>query len=1571
MPENFNNNPATPVTLAAPCGSGDATITITNPTALLTTGNYRLDVDAGLSTFEIMLATGRSGAVVSVIRAQEGTAASAHIEGASVTPGLTAGALNQLKADAIAAAVAEVITEVVSGVQHAGTPLPTAENINFIGTGWTVTNNPGNNSNDVAYSGAGASVSGTGLWASIAGVLQSAAVTLSGDVSQSGTSTLTVTGLLSNALPSLTAGVLEWTGTAWILGADGGTSVTGTGLWFSSGGSLNAAAITLDGDVSQGALSGSSVPLTVTKIQGNAVASGALVEGDLLIATSTTGWAATAVTGDVAFSASSPGATEVVGLLSHTLPGLATGFLEWTGSAWAFGAGGGTSITGTGLWYSASGALDSAAVTLAGDVTQGALSGSNVPLTVAKIQGNTVTSGALTKGDFFIASTTSNWAGIALTGDVAASVVTPGLMEVTGLLSHALPSVAAGFLQWTGSAWAFGTPSGTFGTSNVLYVATNGNDTTGNGSPAAPYATYGNAATVAVGLGAAAGNLFVVLFAPGSYSENIVLVPWVTISGIDAGSSALLNGTITISSAWAGSSGVTSIISNCDVLGAVNINSLAFGASGLSGVQFTNCSIFNNVTSDGTGAANFQVLFVDCVFDACAMVMSDVQLITFGCDFYDDGSNSITLSAPTFGANWTSYGGEFSTDLTVHGATGHTSVVDLVGTIVKGSVTLNGTLATYGSTLSGIPGGGPPILTGGATSAQYTISGIVPVANLSTSTNGNVLTMVAGVPTWSAPSGGTSVTGTGLWYSASGALNAAAITLDGDVSQGVLSGSNVPIEVTGLLNHALPGLATGYLQWTGSAWAFGAGGGGTSVTGTGLWFSSSGSLDSSAVTLGGDVTQSSTSLTVVGIQGQTVTAGALVKGDLFIATTTSNWAATAVTGDLAFSSVTPGLTEVLGLLSNVLPSLTAGYLQWTGSAWAFGAGGGGGGGGGGGNPTGLPPATEGLTLSLHANLGVDPPTGNVLDWSDWARPGLYWTTEETGAVYNPTGIHGLPTLDFTAGTTSSYTQGNFAPYTGSDAYVFPTGWTIGAIVDYAGDVNFSNWVASPQIVGGNNQGVGLLCGLDPANADNVIFGAFTFDASSDPQTVQAVSVPAGPHYVIASFDPTGFLRIWVDGAAVVTSGPWTFPPIGLLKPSVWTVSGNVTDTSSQFDGSILRIDTWCRALAPLTEIPALQAFYVTDGSGGGGGGGGGESITGTGIWWNVAGTLNSQAIALDGDVTMGSLSGSNVPLTVTQAQGGLFEFGSGGAIFWANGVTPVLSQAVTTGTTGAPFNIDPQQSSNANGSGGSVVVNLQVPNGTGAESHFEVIRGAAVVLQAGYGSGATAGMACLWMTAPSNTNPVMYENAGDTFINATSNVQIAISTTSEFYLSTVGTSLFGVGADFGNGVGMLSIGPCTTPPTTTAGTSFMLYYDNSTDAGLVGVGPNTSAFVRETIAGVYGGVIGTQNGVIIRRGLTIRTIGNTTSSFNLANVSSGNAIYVEVWAWGKFVTGSFGAYVGHAEALFVNGGTLNVTSSTTLFNSNAGVTIGFTAGGTTANCTLTGEAGNTVDWTVSYTIREA
>lgn len=84
--ELFNNYVA--MTLAVAALAGDTSITVNDASALPLGGNYRLMVDS-----EIMLATSRTGNVISVTRGQESTVATAHAFGVAVVPAVTAGAL--------------------------------------------------------------------------------------------------------------------------------------------------------------------------------------------------------------------------------------------------------------------------------------------------------------------------------------------------------------------------------------------------------------------------------------------------------------------------------------------------------------------------------------------------------------------------------------------------------------------------------------------------------------------------------------------------------------------------------------------------------------------------------------------------------------------------------------------------------------------------------------------------------------------------------------------------------------------------------------------------------------------------------------------------------------------------------------------------------------------------------------------------------------------------------------------------------------------------------------------------------------------------------------------------------------------------------------------------------------------------------------------------------------------------------------------------------------------------------------------------------------------------------------
>jgi hypothetical protein len=121
------------------------------------------------------------------------------------------------------------------------------------------------------------------------------------------------------------------------------SSVTGTGIWYSSSGTLNGAAVGFSGDATLGALSAGNIPITLAT---SGVTAGTYGDGSHY----------------PNFTVDAKG--RVTAASQVALPSA-------------------SSVTGTGLWYSASGTLNAAAITFSGDASIGAISGSAVPITLA------------------------------------------------------------------------------------------------------------------------------------------------------------------------------------------------------------------------------------------------------------------------------------------------------------------------------------------------------------------------------------------------------------------------------------------------------------------------------------------------------------------------------------------------------------------------------------------------------------------------------------------------------------------------------------------------------------------------------------------------------------------------------------------------------------------------------------------------------------------------------------------------------------------------------------------------------------------------------------------------------------------------------------------------------------------------------------------------------------------------------------------------------------------------------------------------------------------------------------
>jgi hypothetical protein len=99
LAEQLSNNAQTTIVSGLNNTTTPVTFVVANAAAFPATGNFRVLVEA-----EILLVTVRSGTSFTATRAQEGTAAVAHANGATVTHVLTAGGLQQIVADGVASA---------------------------------------------------------------------------------------------------------------------------------------------------------------------------------------------------------------------------------------------------------------------------------------------------------------------------------------------------------------------------------------------------------------------------------------------------------------------------------------------------------------------------------------------------------------------------------------------------------------------------------------------------------------------------------------------------------------------------------------------------------------------------------------------------------------------------------------------------------------------------------------------------------------------------------------------------------------------------------------------------------------------------------------------------------------------------------------------------------------------------------------------------------------------------------------------------------------------------------------------------------------------------------------------------------------------------------------------------------------------------------------------------------------------------------------------------------------------------------------------------------------------------
>ena len=433
---------------------------------------------------------------------------------------------------------------------------------------------------------------------------------------------------------------------------------------------------------------------------------------------------------------------------------------------------------------------------------------------------------------------------------------------------------------------------------------------------------------------------------------------------------------------------------------------------------------------------------------------------------------------------------------------------------------------------------------------------------------------------------------------------------------------------------------------------------------------------SGSVTLAGDVTGAANANTVVAIQGNTVTSGALVKGDLLIATTTSNWAATAVTGDVSFSTSTPGLTVVLDIHGASVPvagSLTAGnVLQVSGaSALTYAA-------------VNLAGGSNYVTGALPV-ANVAPGTSAQLLMSN-GTPATTWTT-----------VSGDATIGATGSVTVTQARGGDILFT-TTAMEFAAAVTNPSIIQLAKTTNSgtgsSLTIQAQNETGTTSIGGALILtsgtGTSTNGAVNIQAGGTNVITISGAGTVAipAFSTAGIVHNAVTSGNLSSSLVVDADvsaSAAVAVSKLASGTSAQILQnngtptPTWTTVSGDVSITNAGVT-TVVGIDSVALSITSLATNNILQ-------------------YNGTN-WVNVA---IPSGFTAGGDLTGTSTSQNVVDIS---GAGGVVNIRSTGNILtWAaNTTAPGIAQTSTSGGSGAAMSIIAQGASGASNNGGNLIL---------------------------------------------------------------------------------------------------------------------------------------------------------------------------------------------------------------------------------------------------------------------------
>jgi hypothetical protein len=226
-------------------------------------------------------------------------------------------------------------------------------------------------------------------------------------------------------------------------------------------------------------------------------------------------------------------------------------------------------------------------------------------------------------------------------------------------------------------------------TQEMVYVAANGNDTTGNGSVLFPYLTIGHALSTITT--SSATNPYVVNLGPGTYNETALKIPvWVFLVGSMQQPTKIIDssGAISINSATYSSGSQRLGFQNLNFINStgLTIDFQAIGGSGSNDVYINNCQIVGPVVMRGRGSDTVTA-YNNQIFGT--YTSSSMQEVWYG-GYFDNTVtyNTAGVTGQTIGPEST--GVNYFDNLTfTSSGSGNTMTPTLISSQVSGTLTID------------------------------------------------------------------------------------------------------------------------------------------------------------------------------------------------------------------------------------------------------------------------------------------------------------------------------------------------------------------------------------------------------------------------------------------------------------------------------------------------------------------------------------------------------------------------------------------------------------------------------------------------------------------------------------------------------------------------------------------------------------------------------------------------------------------------------------------------------------------------------------------------------------------